>query len=85
MQLNKINSYLPQLAQSIEGELHFDHLLRILYATDASVYRELPFAVALPKSKADIRKLISFAQNHQISLIPRAAGTSWLGNVLAMA
>ena len=43
----------------------FDATMRKLYATDASVYREMPQAVALPKTEEDIRKLVAFARNHQ--------------------
>ena len=50
-----------------------------MYATDASVYRELPYAVALPKTTADIKCLIEFAQSNALSIIPRAAGTSLAG------
>ncbi len=67
------------LNASLEGELHFDRKMRTLYATDASVYRELPLAVAFPKSKDDIRQLIHFANKEKIGLIPRTAGTSLAG------
>ena len=53
--------------------------MRKLYATDASVYRKLPLAVALPKNKADIKLLITFAKTNKTSLIPRTAGTSLAG------
>ena len=39
----------------------------------------LPLAVAFPKTITDLQKLIAFAQEHQTSLIPRAAGTSLAG------
>ncbi|MFK7833744.1 MAG: FAD-binding and (Fe-S)-binding domain-containing protein [Winogradskyella sp.] len=67
------------LKSKLEGELHFDDLMRKIYATDASVYRKLPLAVALPKTKNDIKQLIEFATTHQTSLIPRTAGTSLAG------
>ena len=67
------------LEKSLEGEFHYDQLMKVLYATDASVYRELPLAVAIPRSKSDIKKLIQFANKHKTSLIPRAAGTSLAG------
>jgi len=35
-----------QLARELEGDLHTDRPLRLLYATDASEYQELPAAVA---------------------------------------
>ncbi|MBT8264741.1 MAG: FAD-binding oxidoreductase, partial [Muriicola sp.] len=53
--------------------------MKALYATDASVYRKTPLAVAFPKSEEDIRKLVLFADQHGIGLIPRAAGTSLAG------
>ncbi len=75
------------LLKDFEGELYFrntvtDEAIRTVYATDASVYQEKPLAVALPKSIQDIRQLIHFANTNQISLIPRAAGTSLAGQVV---
>ncbi len=77
-----MNDKLQQLAQTLEGELYFDETMRILYATDASAYREMPLAVAIPKSTTDIKKLIAFAHSNQTSLIPRTAGTSLAGQVV---
>jgi FAD/FMN-containing dehydrogenase/Fe-S oxidoreductase len=56
--------------------------MRTLYATDASSYREMPLAVAIPKTKADIATLISYAAANNTSLIPRTAGTSLAGQVV---
>ena len=73
---------LRQLAAQLEGVLYDDVTMRTLYATDASAYREMPLAVAIPKNKEDIRKLIGFARDHKTSLIPRTAGTSLAGQVV---
>ncbi|MBI3137360.1 MAG: FAD-binding protein [Sphingobacteriales bacterium] len=73
---------LRQLAAQLEGVLYDDVTMRTLYATDASAYREMPLAVAIPKSKEDIRKLIAFARANKTSLIPRTAGTSLAGQVV---
>ncbi len=73
---------LRQLATRLAGDLHFDATMRTLYATDASEYQEMPIAVALPRTEADLRELITFAQRHHTSLIPRAAGTSLAGQVV---
>ena len=70
---------LTKLANQLTGELHFDSLMRTLYATDASAYQEMPLAVALPKTEADIKALIAFARKHNTSIIPRTAGTSLAG------
>ncbi len=71
-----------KLSSELEGELYCDETMRTLYATDASAYREMPLAVAMPKHKADLQKLIQFANNYQTSLIPRTAGTSLAGQVV---
>src|SRR5580692_7646057 len=71
-----------RLSAELEGVLHFDATTQRLYATDASVYREMPQAVALPKSEGDLCKLIRFAREHCTSLIPRTAGTSLAGQVV---
>ena len=73
---------LEELKQTLEGDLFTDVTMKTLYATDASVYREMPLAVARPKTKEDVKKLISFATKHKTSLIPRTAGTSLGGQVV---
>jgi len=77
-----MNKALQGLADTLQGELFFDNTMRTLYATDASSYREMPLAVAIPKTKADIARLISFAASNNTSLIPRTAGTSLAGQVV---
>ena len=74
-----LTPHLQELKKSLLGELFFNDLMKSLYATDASVYRMLPTAVAYPKDKEDIKKLIDFARKHKTSLIPRTAGTSLAG------
>jgi FAD/FMN-containing dehydrogenase/Fe-S oxidoreductase len=74
-----LQTQLTSLKQQLSGELYDSTLVKSLYATDASVYRELPYAVALPKTTADIKCLIEFAQSNALSIIPRAAGTSLAG------
>ncbi len=76
-----------ELAVLFAGELYYDdspqHQVQLLaYSTDASVYQEKPVAVALPKTVADIQALIHFANEHSVTLIPRAAGTSLAGQVV---
>ena len=77
-----MNKALQSLAATLRGDLFFDNTMRTLYATDASSYREMPLAVAIPKTKADIATLISFAAANNTSLIPRTAGTSLAGQVV---
>lgn len=73
---------LKELESQLEGDLYTDVVQRTIYATDASVYREMPVAVARPKTKADIQKLIYFANETKTPLVPRTAGTSLAGQVV---
>lgn len=76
-----------ELRSRFEGELYFDNSTlhaaqKSIYATDASVYQEMPLAVSLPRTVEDIRRLIEFAAKNKVTLIPRAAGTSLAGQVV---
>ena len=70
------------LAKTLSGDLFTDNTTRTLYATDASAYRELPLAVAIPKTDDDIVKLVKYASDNNTSVIPRTAGTSLAGQVV---
>lgn len=70
------------LKQSLEGDVFTDQVQKVIYATDASSYRELPYAVTRPKNKEDLRKIILFARENKTSVIPRAGGTSLAGQVV---
>ncbi|MEM7084996.1 MAG: FAD-linked oxidase C-terminal domain-containing protein [Bacteroidota bacterium] len=70
---------LTHLRTHFDGDLFFDDLHKTLYATDASVYRKIPLAVAYPKTEQGIKQLVQFATQHSTSLIPRTAGTSLAG------
>jgi FAD/FMN-containing dehydrogenase/Fe-S oxidoreductase len=67
------------LKNNLTGTLYTDALHKNLYATDASVYRKLPLAVAYPKDVKDIQIIINFASKHSVGIIPRTAGTSLAG------
>ena len=70
---NPIAPSLRALADRMDGELHTGRLPRLLSATDASEYQELPLAVALPRSEHDLRELLAFARAHRVGLVPRTA------------
>ena len=82
-----MENQLAQLENDFDGLLFFNgtaiHQAQLLaYSTDASVYQEKPLAVAIPATIADIQKLIRFANQQKVTLIPRAAGTSLAGQVV---
>jgi FAD/FMN-containing dehydrogenase/Fe-S oxidoreductase len=71
-----------RLARDLAGDLYTDTTQRILYATDASAYREIPLAVTRPAGSDDIKKILAFARSEGTSVIPRGAGTSLAGQVV---
>ncbi len=81
-QVNAAEQDLKMLSSQLEGDLYTDFSMRLMYATDASVYREIPMAVIRPKNTEDIKKVINFASANCMTVIPRGAGTSLAGQVV---
>ena len=86
--MNRVSLFQFSSFQSqFDGEFYYDDSTlhaaqKAIYATDASVYQEMPLAVALPKTTEAISRLIQFANEQKLTLIPRAAGTSLAGQVV---
>lgn len=76
------NNEIQKLQKEFSGEILNDDSIKIIYATDASAYRELPLFVCYPKTIKDIKLLISFAEKNNTTIIPRTAGTSLAGQVV---
>src|SRR5438046_8951731 len=63
-------------------DVRFDNLTRQLYATDASIYQIEPVGVAFPRSAHEASAVIRAAADENISVTPRGAGTSLVGNAV---
>jgi FAD/FMN-containing dehydrogenase/Fe-S oxidoreductase len=63
-------------------EIKNDLLHRIMYATDASAYREMPVGVFYPRSREELVEIVNYARSHNTFIIPRTAGTSIAGQVV---
>ncbi|HET9857018.1 MAG TPA: FAD-linked oxidase C-terminal domain-containing protein [Chthoniobacterales bacterium] len=63
-------------------DVRFDNLTRQLYATDASIYQIEPLGVAFPTSAQDASAVIKAAADENLSVTPRGAGTSLVGNAI---
>ena len=70
---------LKELRAKLQGDLLWDGLTKSMYATDASVYRRIPLAVAIPKHKNDLKAILKFANANACGIILRTAGTSLAG------
>ncbi len=73
---------LTKFFKAFKGDIWTKEGHRLIYATDASIYREIPKAVFFPKDKTDILQIIRFANETKTPLIPRGAGTSLAGQVV---
>lgn len=75
-------SALQDIKHVIAGDVYYDKLWRMLYASDASLYQVLPWAVIYPKSENDCIKIREIVEAYRIPLIARGAGTSLAGQVV---
>ncbi len=75
-------SNIAALQKVFSGDIYTDYATLVLYSTDASVYKEMPKAVVLPKTEDDVIALVKFAKDNATFLIPRTAGTSLGGQVV---
>jgi len=74
-----------ELSARIQGEVRFDRVSRMLYATDASNYQIEPVGVVIPKSNDDIIAAISLAASHRVPILPRGGGSSLAGQTVGAA
>src|SRR5436189_5489671 len=63
-------------------DARFDNLTRQLYATDASIYQVEPVGAAFPKTAQQASLVIRAAADAGLSVTPRGAGTSLVGNAI---
>ena len=70
------------LSGKISGEVTVTLVDRTLYSTDASNYRILPQAVAIPKTARDVATVVGEAAERSIPVTVRGAGTSLAGQAV---
>src|SRR5438270_354049 len=63
-------------------DVRTDRLTRILFATDASIYQMEPQAAAFPRSAEEASAVIGAGIDAGLSITPRGAGTSLVGNAI---
>lgn len=80
--LQQWHEALTLFSSGFAGELHLDIQHRTLFSTDASVYKELPVAVAIVFTQEQLRQVVDFCVLHSIPIIARGAGTSLGGQVV---
>src|SRR5262245_47131728 len=74
-----------ELQKEIEGEVRFDPYTKVLYSTDASIYKIEPIGVVIPKHKQDVATAVRLAAKHGLPILPRGGGTSLSGQTVGHA
>ena len=82
LEQEKMTSAQEKVFAAIECDVRFDNLTRQLFATDASIYQIEPIGVAFPRSAQQASAVIRAAEDGNISVTPRGAGTSLVGNAI---
>jgi len=71
-----------RLAKETQGEVLFTPADRGRYATDASIYQEMPVGVFVPRSIEDVRLALDICRDLKVPIVPRGGGTSQCGQTV---
>lgn len=74
-----------ELNARIQGEVRFDRVSRMLYATDASNYQIDPVGVVIPRSQDDVIGAMTLAASHGVPILPRGGGSGLAGQSVGAA
>lgn len=66
----------------IRGDVHFDPITRRLYATDAGLSQIEPLGVVYPRDTEDVARLVSYAAEKGLSVVPRGMGSGLNGGAV---
>lgn len=74
-----------ELRRRIAGEVRFDNGSRALYATDHSIYRQVPIGVVIPRSIEDVVETVAVCRQFGAPILGRGGGTSLAGQTCNVA
>ena len=67
------------LSRVVDGEVRFDPGSQALYANDASIYRQVPTGVVIPRHAADVIAALDVCRAHDVPVLGRGCGTGLAG------
>jgi len=67
------------LQRVVKGDVRFDDGARALYATDGSIYRQVPIGVVVPRDIDDVLATLRVCREHDAPVLARGGGTSLAG------
>src|ERR671928_2130099 len=71
-----------ELAREVRGEVRFSPGSRALYANDASVYRQVPIGVVIPRTVDDVVAAVGICRRHGAPIVARGCGTGLAGQTV---
>ncbi|MCU0869621.1 MAG: FAD-binding oxidoreductase, partial [Burkholderiales bacterium] len=74
-----------RLRADTHGEVLFDRASRGRYATDASIYQQMPVGVFVPTTDADVATALAVARDLGVPVLARGGGTSQCGQTTGVA
>ncbi|MGL6110266.1 MAG: FAD-binding oxidoreductase, partial [Rubrivivax sp.] len=80
-----IDTLQRRLRAETQGEVMFDAPSRGRYATDASIYQQMPLGALVPKTPDDVVAAMAIARDLKVPLLPRGGGTSQCGQTTGAA
>lgn len=66
----------------LKGDVEFDPITRRLYATDAGLSQIEPLGVVCPRDTEDVARLVAYAAEHGLPLVPRGMGSGLNGGAV---
>lgn len=76
---DKAKKLASTLTRRTKGEVRFDSGSRALYASDLSMYRQVPIGVVIPKSIDDVVETVRTCREFEVPILGRGCGTSLAG------
>ncbi|MFL5258011.1 MAG: FAD-binding oxidoreductase [Rhodopila sp.] len=67
------------LKRRIGGEVRFDAASRAMYATDHSIYRQVPIGVVIPRDNEDVIATVNACHARNVPILGRGCGSSLAG------
>ncbi|MGN6276250.1 MAG: FAD-binding and (Fe-S)-binding domain-containing protein [Solirubrobacterales bacterium] len=71
-----------ELSREVRGEVRFSPGSRALYANDASVYRQVPIGVVVPRREEDVLAALEICRRHGAPIGARGCGTGLAGQTV---
>ena len=77
-----IADYVVELRKRTGGDVRTDAYNRMLYSTDASIYKIKPHAVFFPRNDEDLQCAVELAGKYNVPILPRTGGSSLAGQAV---